>query len=115
MSDLKVVGMVDRIGETQVISERFQKRELVIIQGFDTEYPQHIKFEFTQKNADKLDYVNPGDLVEVSFNLRGREYANKRTGEMDVFNSLQGWYVKKAENTAPAKVEAPVADSDLPF
>ena len=116
MSDLKVVGMVDRIGNVEIISDKFRKRTLVIVQGMDTQYPQHIKFEFTQNNADKLDYVNPGDNVEVSFNLRGREYTNKRTGEQDVFNSLQGWYVKKADNaTAPAKVEAPIADGDLPF
>ena len=116
MSDLKVEGMVDRIGNVEIISDKFRKRTLVIVQGMDTEYPQHIKFEFTQNNVDKLEYIAPGDNVEVAFNLRGQEYTNKRTGEQDVFNSLQGWYVKKADNaTAPAKADAPVSDGDLPF
>lgn len=121
MSELKEVGTVYKIFDTEVISDSFKKREFVIkTQG---DYPQLIKFELTQDNCSKADNLKEGQAIEVSFNLRGREWINPQN-EAKYFNTLQAWRIstpQQSENTAsmPATTEAPPADTnfadELPF
>jgi hypothetical protein len=88
-------GVLKVINDTQVISDRFSKREFVV----ETQdmYPQFISFQSTQDKCALLDKYNLGDLVEVSFNLRGREWTSPQ-GELKYFNSLEAWRIEKAGN-----------------
>ena len=56
MSDLKLEGNIIAIFEKQQVTDSFAKREFVIETA--DEYPQTIKFEFTQNKCDELDKVN---------------------------------------------------------
>ncbi|WP_172915667.1 DUF3127 domain-containing protein [Capnocytophaga canimorsus] len=98
----------------------FQKREIVITT--EEQYPQHVVFEFTQDKCSLLDNYRIGQLVKISFNVRGREWINPQ-GEAKYFNSLQGWRIENMEmaqnqnmgmQTPPPVPPAPAADAFEP-
>ena len=112
MEDLKVRGEIVKISEPQTFGENgFTKLELTICIDKDTQYPQTVLFEVHgAEKCETLEKFNKeGSNVEVSFNLRGREWTNPR-GETKVFNTLVAWKVWKLE-------AQPVEESgqDLPF
>lgn len=116
MANFKLEGVVHRIGQTQNVSDKFMKRELIIVDESEANYPQTICIEFTQDKTTLLDNIMEGQTVEVSFNLRGREWTNP-SGETKVFNSLNGWRIDLVEGVQEQKKKAVVEDDDsaLPF
>ena len=107
--DLKVIH------STLVISEKFKKREFVLTDN-SGQYPQTLQFQASQDRCDLLDNFAPGDIVEVHFNLRGREWTNPQ-GETKVFNTLDAWKLEKMGATTPpppASQNDP-DDDGLPF
>lgn len=108
-----------------------RKRELVL-KVDEGQYPQFIKFEMMSDRGEQLNGLNPGDRVEVSFNIRGRKWQNPK-GELVYFNTLDAWKVvpqngsNNQMNTpaAPSNLHAPASttqpsaytelDDDLPF
>lgn len=129
----KLTGTVKVVNSTVQVSEKFSKREFVVTDT-SSMYPQDIMFQATQDKCSLLDAVHPGEQVEVSFNLRGREWTSPQ-GEVKYFNTLEAWRIEKATQAAgqgmpqggPApmnldSVAAPIAsntaeseDDDLPF
>jgi len=108
MEKLEATGTVHLIGEVETFGDNgFRKRLLVLQRDANTQYPQYVPFEFTQSNCEKLDGLQVGSIVTVSYNLRGREHNGK------YYSSLQGWKIDVAEMTgAPAPIApAPVAPS----
>ena len=97
---MKVKGKVKVVKSTEVISEKFSKREFVVTTE-DT-YPQDVLFQLTQDKCVLIDGVSVGDEVEVEFNLRGREWTNAQ-GEVKYFNTLEAW---KVYTPTVAKVNA---------
>jgi len=85
-----VAGKVRSVGPTQQVSASFKKRELVVIT--EEQYPQPILIEFAQDKCDLLNNLQVGQQVNVSINLRGREWINPQ-GETKYFNSIQGWKI----------------------
>lgn len=81
-------GTIVSIAETMQISDKFKKKEFIVKIG--DSYPQFVKFELTQSNTDQLDFLSEGDVVEVEFQLRGRQLPDGR-----VFNSLMATKVIK--------------------
>ncbi len=118
---LSIQGKVHKIFDEQHISGSFKKREFVI--ETDEKYPQLVKFELVQDKTDLIDPFKVGTVVEVFFNLRGREWNDK------YFTNLHAWKIegiptqnkdggllKKLANEEPVNEE--VLDSntdDLPF
>ena len=90
----KLTGTVKLISETQQISEKFSKREFVVSET-SSMYPQDILFQATQDKCSLLDSVKVQDQIEVSFNLKGREWTSP-TGEVKHFNTLEAWRIEKA-------------------
>ena len=90
----KLTGTVKLISETKQISEKFSKREFVISET-SSMYPQDILFQATQDKCSLLDSVKVQDQIEVSFNLKGREWTSP-TGEVKHFNTLEAWRIEKA-------------------
>jgi hypothetical protein len=127
----KLSGTVKKVFPTVQVSEKFSKREFVVTESTGM-YPQDILFQLTQDKCTLLDGVNETDSIEVSFNLRGREWTNPQ-GEVKYFNSLDAWRIDRLNGsvtpnqTANAGFTAPVAptstpvqmvessDDDLPF
>jgi hypothetical protein len=127
----KLSGSVKVVNPTVQVNERFSKREFVLTDT-SSMYPQDIQFQLTQDKCSLLDGVNVNDTIEVSFNIRGREWINPQ-GEAKYFNSLEAWRIDRLTANAPMN-QAPssfatstpvtgttpelttaVADDDLPF
>ncbi len=120
-------GILKVKNDTQVISDKFQKREFVVTDASGN-YPQDILFQLTQDRTAQLDALQQNDMVAVTFNIRGREWTSPQ-GEIKYFNSLDVWKVEKVANGAPAPTPQDIApasastaetiidegDDDLPF
>lgn len=86
---LEVSGKVHHIGETEEVGGNgFKKRQFVIETGGD--YPQMVAFEVVGEKVDIVDGFDFGDEVDVSFNLRGRQWEDK------YFTNLQAWKITKS-------------------
>jgi hypothetical protein len=114
----KLSGTVKKVFQTVQVSEKFSKREFVVTESTGM-YPQDILFQLTQDKCSLLDGVNENDSIEVSFNLRGREWTNPQ-GEVKYFNSLDAWRIDRLNGSvAPAQssnnsFSAPVAPTSSP-
>jgi hypothetical protein len=91
-------------------------------------------FQATQDKCSMLDNYNVNDQVEVSFNLRGREWTSPQ-GEIKYFNTIEAWRIERpgqgsgmpaggpsamSLGNAPAStpsspITAAEDDDDLPF
>lgn len=116
------------------VSEKFVKREFIVSDKED-KYPQVIQFELTQDRCKELDAVNEGDIINIHFALKGREWKKPETGELKYFNTLNAFKISLAQKgdgvqtppstppSTPSSGKAPVnepvlvpePDSDLPF
>ena len=105
---MEVKGKIKVINATQVISEKFSKRDFVVTTE-DT-YPQDILIQFTQDKVSLLDNFKVGDVIDVSINLRGREWINPQ-GESKYFNTIEGWKIDKQATPTPVESK----NDDLPF
>lgn len=78
--------------EVQKISEKFCKVDFVI--ETEEQYPQKIKFELHQDRVDIIDPYKIGELLTVSFNLKGRDFLDKE-GKTQYSNTLQAWKIQR--------------------
>jgi len=90
----KINGTLKVANQTQVISEKFSKREFVI--ETTDQYPQQVMFQLTQDKCELLSAFKVGNQVEVSFNLRGREWTSP-AGEVKYFNTLEAWRLERLD------------------
>jgi hypothetical protein len=106
--------------ETQVISDRFQKREFVLeikstgSNGF--EFVDLVKFQTTQDKCALLDQFNIDDMVKVSFNLRGRKW--EKDGQVSYFTNLEAWRIESVQSEANGSAQDAqhhIPDQDAPF
>ena len=95
--------------DTVQITDKFKKREFVI-EMEDGAYSQIVKFQLTQNNCDKLESYNEGDMMKVTFSLRGREYTKE--GNTSYFTNLEAWRLDTAGQATAAA--APVANQSFP-
>ena len=109
----KIKGTIKMIGETNVINDKFRKRDFVLTSEDDM-YPQQISFQVVQDKCDDLNNFKGGMSVEVSFNLRGREWTSP-TGDVKYFNTLEAWRIETAQATATVVTPEEKAEEDLPF
>lgn len=114
----RLTGTLKVANGTQVISEKFSLRKFVITD--ESQYPQDIEFQLTQDKCDYLDQYRIGEKIDVSFNLRGREW-NSPSGETKYFNTLEAWKIERVGAIAQGSTPPPVAvsqeieDDGLPF
>jgi hypothetical protein len=118
--NFEINGRLAEKFETQVISDRFQKREFVLeikstgSNGF--EFVDLIKFQTTQDKCALLDQFNIDDMVKVSFNLRGRKW--EKDGQVSYFTNLEAWRIEKVQSEASGsapEAQQDVPDQDAPF
>jgi hypothetical protein len=112
-------GKIKEVKQTQIISEKFQKREFVIVTA--DEYPQTILIQAINDKCAILDNVSVGSNVKCSINIRGREWTKPETGEVKVFNTIEAWRIEQIgaefNPSINTKSETPASDDDddLPF
>lgn len=100
-------GNIVVIEDEKVISDRFKLREFVI-QVEDGDYPNFMKFQFTQRNTDKLNNFKKDDKVVVTFNIKGT-LANNGA----YYNNLNAWKIDDiGSNRQPTDN---IEEDDIPF
>lgn len=93
MSEIqKVSGKVYKVGQEEVKSEKFKKRE-VIIEVVKGEYKEYLSIQFSNAKCDLLNNVRQGDMINVSINLRGRLWTGA-DGVEKCFNTFEGWQIE---------------------
>ncbi len=108
MASFEIIGTLKTKQDTQVISEKFSKREFVLTTDTASQYPQYISMQLTQDKCSLLDSYQLGEELKVSFNLRGREWNNPTKG-LQYFNSLEAWRIERASSAAPVSNNTPQA------
>lgn len=121
----ELTGKLHKVFDTEQKTDTFKVRDFVV--ETDGEYPQMVKFQCSQDRCGVVDQFSEGDVVKVSFDLRGREWQGK------YFTNLNAWRVEGVQqnqandehNQAPpeidySKQEKPLSESedfedDLPF
>ncbi len=97
--DLK--AKIERIFEAKQVTASFRKREFVVEYAENPQYPEYIKMEMIQDKCEQLDSFKEGQMVNISFNLKGRKWTDPQ-GVDKYFNTLQAWRIS-AEEAAPAQ------------
>lgn len=109
--------------DTVQVSETFTRREFVVEYVSNPLYPQLVSFELVKDKVSDIDKFEIGEKIEVTFNLKGREWTSPQ-GEVKYFNTLEAWRISKVtatEGEAPthgATMGADIASDssdDLPF
>lgn len=89
MASYELTGKLKTVLEVQSFSSGFTKREFVVTT--EEQYPQDIKFELYKDKTSAIDKFKEGDILNVSFNVRGSEYNGK------YFVNLNAWKIDVAQ------------------
>src|SRR5271156_1850425 len=99
---LEVTGKLLAKYETQQVSEKFKKREFVLELAEEINgniYTNFAKMQLVQNKCDIIDRFKEGELVKVSFNIKGNRW--ERDGKVNYITNLDAWRVESA-TAAPA-------------
>jgi hypothetical protein len=105
MSESTIKGAIKLINPIKVISDKFSVREFVVTTP-DEKYPQDILFQTVNDKMAVLESLGVGQQVEVSYNVRGREFNGR------YYNTLDAWKVQVIGQAAQTTNNN---DDDLPF
>jgi hypothetical protein len=109
MSESTIKGAIKLINPIKVISDKFSVREFVVTTP-DAKYPQDILFQTINDKMDVLESLGVGQQVEVSYNVRGREFNGR------YYNTLDAWKVEVTGSKPSQPSTQPIElDDDLPF
>ena len=85
-----ITGQLIVIGQTETVgTSQFEKRQIVV--ETTGQYPQQIALELVKDKCSLMESFKVGDMVEVGFDLRGREYNGK------YFVNLNAWKINRAQ------------------
>ena len=100
---------VYKIYDTEHVSEKFMKREFILLEAYPTRFGEvenFVKFQLTQQNVGQADGLRPGDEVVVKFNLDGRMWKKDENSEEVCFVNLSAYSVALADNVvAPGEAK----------
>ncbi len=122
----EVKGTLKKLFDQQDFPSGFYKRDFVITTL--EQYPQDIKFSALKEKSEQLGAFSEGDVLNVKFDLRGREYNGQYYVDLNAWRIERGDAVAGNEVGEPAGVSAapmppvppmpaaaPGDDDDLPF
>lgn len=101
---LTLTGEIHSIGAVQQITETFAKREIIVKDATNPQYPEYIKFEAANERMQIMEGLQVGQQILVHYNLRGRLWTNKE-GVTTSFNTLVAWRIE-AVGQAPQPQQA---------
>jgi single-strand DNA-binding protein len=93
MAGFEIEGKLVKVYDMEVKGTgSFRTREFVI-ETMET-YPQFVKFQSVQDKCDLLNQFQEGEIIKVSFDLRGRQWQDK------YFTNLNAWRIEKSSNSS---------------
>ena len=81
-------GKVKTVGELQTFASGFTKRELVVEEEREGNWPNVVAFAFKKDKVSRLESVKPGMRVKVGFVVDGREWTDPKSGKVRYFSDL---------------------------
>jgi len=109
-------GVILELGDTKQVSEKFQVRELIMHQVWNSRFGEtenFIKFQFVQQNCEKLDAYQVGDKVTISFNLDGRRLVDDQDGSIKYFTNVTGYAIDKLSSAQSQQPTQKVAEKPV--
>ena len=112
----KLVKALDVESGTSKAGKEWKKQSFVIDTG--AQFNPEVCFSlFGEDKIGMLQGINPGEEIEVSFNLSSREYNGR------YYHNIDAWRINKAAtavlsaqaDAAPFPAESDVEEDDLPF
>lgn len=100
--DLQLQGKLKLKKDVQTFDSGFTKREFVITT--EEQYPQDVQFELIKDKTGVIDQFQEGQLINVHFNVRGREYQGR------YFVNLNAWRIETA-GAQPGAENMPTGES----
>lgn len=94
---LEVTGKLIQKYDTVQVSEKFKKREFVVELSEEINgniYVNPAKMQLVQNKCEIIDRFNKGDMVKVSFNIKGNSYVDKTDGSTKYITNLDAWRVE---------------------
>jgi len=94
---LEVTGKLLVKYDAQQVSEKFKKREFVLELAEEINgniYTNFAKMQLVQNKCDIIDRFKEGDLVKVSFNIKGNKW--ERDGKVNYITNLDAWRMESA-------------------
>ena len=89
---LEITGKLLEKYDTQVVSDRFKKREFVLELVDETpngNFTNYAKMQLVQNKTDLLDQFKVGDTIKATFNIKGNRY--DKNGTTSYFTNLDVW------------------------
>jgi single-strand DNA-binding protein len=104
-----ITGTLIEKYDTQVITDKFQKREFVL-ELKDNNYTQYAKLQLVQAKCNLIDGFNKGQELKVSFDVRGSR--SDKNGNVNYYTNLDAWRIEAAGTSdAPANSSAGFGDA----
>lgn len=98
-----MTGRIIKRGPVEEFGAKKFRKAILVVEEADQKFPQPIPFEVTREALKKYSDLRDGDEVEISFNLRGREWNGK------YYSSLEAWRIQRPGAVADVP---PVQDED---
>lgn len=102
---LEVTGKLLVKYDTQQVSDKFKKREFVVELAEEINgniYTNYAKMQLVQNKCDIIDRFKEGEIVKVSFNIKGNSYVDRKDGMTKYITNLDAWRVESASAGQPA-------------
>lgn len=100
----EIMGKIVAKYNTVQRSETFKTREFVIEKSEDINgrvITNYVKFQLVQDRCSIIDRYNEGDMVKVSFNIKGSRW--EKEGKVNYITNLDAWRLELATGAgAPA-------------
>ncbi len=100
---LEITGKLIVKENTIVVSDKFKKREFVIELAEDINgntYTNFAKMQLVQNKCEIIDKFNVGDVIKVSFNIKGTKWQKPGEDKVSYFTNLDAWRIE-SPNAAP--------------
>jgi len=88
MNKLESTGEIVHIGEVEIISTNNAQKRIFVIEIDPGQYCQQIAFGLFKEKVMLINNFQKGQMVTVSFNLRGRKWKDKW------YVNLQAWKIQ---------------------
>ena len=82
---IEIKGTVKVLNQTEQVTDKFAKREVVVTIDQGSNYPQHISIQANNDKISLLDSVEVGDSVTIVANLNGRESKGRYYNSLTIF------------------------------
>ena len=112
---MEVKGILKSSLETQVISEKFKKRSVIL--QTNEKYPQLLEINFVQDKVDLLNSYQIDQHVTIGINLRGNVWKKSET-DTRYFTEINGWRIDDGAEEITNGVQNEARQNpaeDLPF